>query len=63
VFAGEAIRRVEREGANAISVLDDEELARFVPIDGVEVPEGSAYLLVDVDTWLGSASCAARVGL
>ena len=50
VSAGDAIRRVEREGAQAISVLDDDELARFVPIEGVELPEGAAYLLVDVDT-------------
>ena len=48
--AGEAIRRVEREGVSAISVLDDDELARFLPIDGVELPDGPAYLLVDVDT-------------
>ena len=50
VPAGEAIRRVEREGASALSVLDDDELARFVPIEGVELPDGPAYLLVDVDT-------------
>jgi hypothetical protein len=50
VSAGEAIRRVVREGATAISVLDDDELARFVPIDGVDQPDGAAYLLVDVDT-------------
>ena len=48
--AGDAIRRVEREGKRALSMLDDEELARFVPIEGIELPEGPAYLLVDVDT-------------
>jgi hypothetical protein len=48
--AGEAIRRVEREGKRALSMLDDEELARFVPIEGVELPAGPAYRLVDVDT-------------
>jgi Family of unknown function (DUF5701) len=48
--AGEAIRRVEREGKGALSMLDDEELARFVPIEGVELPAGPAYRLVDVDT-------------
>jgi hypothetical protein len=48
--AGDAIRRVEREGKRAVSMLDDEELARFVPIEGVELPEGPAYRLVDVDT-------------
>ena len=48
--AGEAIRRVEREGRRALSMLDDDELARFVPIEGVELPDGPAYLLVDVDT-------------
>jgi hypothetical protein len=50
VSAGDAIRRVERDGASAISVLDDDELARFMPIEGVELPDGPAYLLVDVDT-------------
>ena len=48
--AGDAIRQVEREGKRAQSMLDDEELARFVPIEGVELPAGPAYLLFDVDT-------------
>ena len=48
--AGDAIRRVEREGKRALSMLDDAELARFVPIEGVELPAGPAYLLLDVDT-------------
>jgi hypothetical protein len=48
--AGDAIRRVEREGKRALSMLDHEELARFVPIEGVELPEGAAYRLLDVDT-------------
>jgi len=48
--AGDAIRRVEREGKRALSMLDDEELARFVPIEGVELPAGPAYRLLDVDT-------------
>ena len=48
--AGDAIRRVEREGKRALSMLDDGELARFVPIEGVELPAGPAYRLLDVDT-------------
>ena len=48
--AGDAIRRVEREGKRALTMLDDEELARFVPIEGIEIPDGPAYRLVDVDT-------------
>ena len=48
--AGDAIRQLEREGKRALSMLDDEELARFVPIEGIELPEGPAYRLVDVDT-------------
>jgi hypothetical protein len=48
--AGDAIRRVEREGRRAASMLDDEALARFVPIEGVELPAGPAYRLVGVDT-------------
>ncbi|MFE4570594.1 DUF5701 family protein [Paenibacillus chitinolyticus] len=46
----EMMRRVERSGKNGFSVMEAEDLARFEPIEGVELPEGEAYLLLDVDT-------------
>lgn len=45
-----AIRLVERRGKAGFSVLDPEEVEGFEPIDGMSLPAGSAYLLVDVDT-------------
>jgi hypothetical protein len=50
VSAETAIRRVEREGKPALSMFEDGELERFVPIEGLEQPAGPAYRLVDVDT-------------
>jgi hypothetical protein len=46
--AERAIELVERRGRTAFSVLDPDELQRFVPIDGA-APPGSAHLLIDVD--------------
>jgi Family of unknown function (DUF5701) len=48
--ADQAIRLVERRGKAAVSVLDAGELSRFRPIETVELPRGSAYLAVDLDT-------------
>jgi hypothetical protein len=41
---------VERRGKTGFSVLDPDDLRRFEPIETVELPRGSAYLIVDVDT-------------
>jgi hypothetical protein len=50
VRADEAIRRVERRGTAGFSVLDPEDITRFDPIEGLSLPDGSAYLAVDIDT-------------
>ena len=47
--------RIERRGRPIVlGHLAPDELATFVPIDAVEVPDGPAYLAVDVD--LGASS-------
>jgi hypothetical protein len=45
----QAMARIEVNGKHGLSVLDAAELARFRPIEGVEIPEGFAYLLLDID--------------
>src|SRR5690625_35727 len=47
-----AMRRGARRG---VSVIDRDEAATYRPIDGVEPPEGFAYLLTGIDT--GSEFC------
>jgi Family of unknown function (DUF5701) len=47
--AERAIELVERRGRTAFSVLDPDELQRFVPIDGA-ASRGSTHLLIDIDT-------------
>ncbi|SEG45585.1 DUF5701 family protein [Paenibacillus sp. UNC499MF] len=44
------MQRVERSGKNGFSVMEAEDLARFHPIESVELPAGEAYLILDVDT-------------
>jgi hypothetical protein len=46
----DAIQRVERRGTAGFSVLDPEDITRFGPIEGLTLPDGYAYLAVDVDT-------------
>jgi Family of unknown function (DUF5701) len=46
----DAIRRVERRGELGFSVLEPADLERFRPIAELELPEGVAYLVFDVDT-------------
>ena len=41
---------VERQGEPGFSVIEADDLARFEPIEQVELPDGLAYLLLDVDT-------------
>jgi Family of unknown function (DUF5701) len=48
--AAQAIALVERRDKAGFSVLDPDDLERFEPIETVELPGGSAYLIVDVDT-------------
>lgn len=48
--AAETIRLVERRGRAGITVLDADDLGGFEPIDGVTLPDGLAYLIVDIKT-------------
>jgi hypothetical protein len=50
VPADQAISMVEREGRQGFSVLDADDLARFRPIEGTTLPDGSAYVVTDVET-------------
>ena len=47
--AARAIERVQRREQTATCMLDDEDLARFEPIDTVKLPRGDAYLVFDID--------------
>lgn len=49
VPADRAIAMVEREGRSGFSVLDADDLARFRPIEGVTLPDGSAYVITEVE--------------
>jgi hypothetical protein len=46
----EAIARVELAGKQGFTSMEADELERFGPIDGLEIPAASAYLVADVDT-------------
>jgi hypothetical protein len=48
--AAETIGLVERRGNAGFSVLDTDELGAFEPIEGVDVPDGLAYLMADIET-------------
>jgi len=50
VPASRSIAFVQRRERPGFTVLDDDDLARFTPIDTVELPRGAAYLVLDVDT-------------
>jgi len=46
----QAIALVDLGGKQGFTDMDAEDLRRFVPIEGVDVPDGPVYLIVDVDT-------------
>jgi len=50
VSGAKAIELVERRGEPGFSVIDADDISSFTPIDTVTLPEGPAYLMVDVDT-------------
>lgn len=50
VAAAKAIELVERRDKPGFSVMDPDEIASFEPIEAVRLPEGLAYLMMDVDT-------------
>lgn len=58
VAPADAAALMTRDGNPAELMLRPDEIARFTPIEGVDVPSAAAYLLVDVDT--GSQFCNVR---
>lgn len=50
VPAAAAMPLVELRGRTGFTDMDPDDLARFTPIDGVDVPPGPAYLIGDLDT-------------
>jgi uncharacterized protein DUF5701 len=50
VAGDRAIELVERRDKAGFSVLDSDDIERFEPIDALSLPQGSAYLALDVDT-------------
>lgn len=50
VPGAKAIELVERRGEPGFSVMDPDDISSFNPIDTLTLPEGPAYLMVDVDT-------------
>ncbi|HET8661651.1 MAG TPA: DUF5701 family protein [Micromonosporaceae bacterium] len=54
VPADRAVSLVELRGKDGFTEMDADDLRRFATVEGVEIPPGSAYLLVDVDAGRGS---------
>lgn len=45
-----AMQLVERKNQKGFSVMDADDIQRFKPIEGIELPNGIAYLAMDIDT-------------
>lgn len=45
----DAVPAMRRGSKLGVSVIDREELATYLPVEGVEVPEASAYMLTGID--------------
>jgi Family of unknown function (DUF5701) len=54
VPSGEAVPLVELGGKQGFTRIEADDLERFAPVDGVDLPRGSAYLVTDVDTGAGT---------
>jgi hypothetical protein len=63
LHADHAMRLVEREGKKGFSVMDVEEINRFQPIVGMGLPDGRAYLLLDIDTGSGTLNVTPTAAL
>jgi hypothetical protein len=50
VASEKAMESVERNGKKGFSVMEAEDLKRFQPIESVTLPDGLAYLALDMDT-------------
>ncbi|MDQ0902519.1 DUF5701 family protein [Paenibacillus sp. V4I7] len=44
-----AMQLVKRNNKMGFSVMDAADIKRFIPIEGIELPKGIAYLAVDID--------------
>ncbi|MFL1677274.1 DUF5701 family protein [Paenibacillus dendritiformis] len=49
VAGDKAMEQVERQGKRGFSIMEAEEIRRFQPIEGVELPAGIAYVAADID--------------
>jgi len=49
VLASRAVPLLDLNGTQGFTTMEPDDLARFVPIDGVELPASRAYLVTDVD--------------
>lgn len=58
VDPNDAAPAMVRRGLHGVSVIGRDEAAGYVPIDGIVIPGGPAYLLTDIDT--GSDLCGVR---
>ena len=54
VPAAEAMPLVRLAGKSGFTSMDGDDLKRFVPVDGLARPRGSAYLVTDIDTGGGT---------
>jgi hypothetical protein len=45
-----AIGAVELAGRRGFTTMEGDDLERFAPLDGLDLPRGSAYVVADVDT-------------
>jgi hypothetical protein len=45
-----AMQLVERNNKTGFSVMDSDDINKFKPIEGIVLPDGMAYILVDIDT-------------
>jgi hypothetical protein len=63
VSVDEAIARVERRGRAGYAVMEAGDLARFTAIDGLDVPDGDAHLIADVDLGFATRNLAPDAAL
>jgi hypothetical protein len=61
--AEQAISRVQLRGKTGFTSMEADDLKRFSPIPGVELPRGSAYLITDVDTGQATLGVTPEDGL
>lgn len=67
VAAERAMPLTRHRGKPGFVSADTTDIGRFEAIEAVELPDGDAYVVIDVagnpHTWLGTASCLGRAGV